>query len=119
MTRIEISICHAAIQEYMLQPAGISSFFKQRMQAAMDHLVATVLNHSKTLALTYRRLVMHRFLKRLGSCEENLLVIGTSNTWIINARTAIPCRLVGTRLPIGLTTSASNKSHWKLLESFV
>ena len=119
MTRIEISICHAAIQEYMLQPAGISSFFKQRMQAAMDHLVATVLNHSKTLALTYRRLVMQRFLKRLGSCEKNLLVIGTSNSWIINARTAIPWRFVGTRLPIGLTTSASNKSHWKLLENFV
>ena len=104
MTRIEISICHAAIQEYKLQQAGMSSFFKQRMQAAMDHLVATVLNHSKTLTLAY---------KRLGSCKENLLVIGTSNSWIINARTATPWRLVGTRLPIGLSTSASNKSHWK------
>ena len=89
------------------------------MQAAIDHLVATVLNHSRTLTLTYRRLVMHRFMKRLGSCKENLLVIGTLNSWIINARTAIPCRLVGTRLPIGLTTSSSNKSHWKLLENFV
>ena len=119
MTRLEVSICHTAIQEYRPQQALIGRFFQQRMQAAMDHLVETVLNHSKAITLVYRRLVMHRLLKRLGSCEENLLVIGTQNSWLINACTTSPWRFVGTRLPSGLTTSASNKGHWERLENFV
>ena len=113
MTRIEISICQAAIQDYGLPWALFSRFFNQRMQAAMEYLVSTVLNHRQSLTLTYRRLPIYRLMERLGSCKENLLVIGISSSWLINARTASPWHFVGTRLPIGLTTSASNESHWK------
>lgn len=68
MTRLEVSICHNAIQEYRPQQSLIGRFFYQRMQAAMDHLVATVLNHNKVIALAYRRLIMYRLMKRIGKC---------------------------------------------------
>lgn len=62
MTRIEISICQAAIQDYGLPWAHFSRFFNQRMQAAMEYLVSTVLNHRQSLTLTYRRLPIYRLM---------------------------------------------------------
>ena len=56
---------------------------------------------------------------RIGLCKVNILAIGKSKSWIVNARTAHARHFIGTELSHGLTRRAKNHDVWRKLEAFV
>lgn len=86
VTRLEISICRDALQEYKPHHSRVGKIFDQKVGMAFKSLLDGVLNDAKLLRLAYRRLQLGRLVKRIGSCDENLLVIGRANSWLINCK---------------------------------
>ena len=108
MTRLEISICEAAFDECSPLQPSVKTLWHQRIQSALDYLVAEVLNDKTNFGLTYRKMSVPRLLAQVGRCKVVILLIGKENTWLINAKTFNPRRFVGTRLATGLTSKAGN-----------
>jgi len=46
------------------------------------------------------------------------MIIGSRNSWLVNASTCHPGHFVGTRQQFGLTSRAGNKEIWNKLQRF-
>ena len=90
-----------------------------KVKNALNLLVKDVLNDERALSLTYRRLSLPSLLGVFGHCDVNILAIGQQNSWLINARTSHKKHFVGTKIAIGLTHKATDKTAWRKLEAFV
>ena len=119
MTRIEVSICHGAFKRFSPQFSSIRTNWHLKIQAAMDYLVSEILNDQDTIKMAYRQMSVPKLLALFGRAKENLLLIGSHNCWLINAKTFLPRRFVGTRLAAGMTRLANSEVTWKRLNEFV
>ena len=119
MTRVEISICEAAFNDYSPLDASVKTIFHKKIQTALAYIVSEVLNYKAIREMIYRRMHVPRLLIGIGRCAIVSLLIGKENCWLINAKTHNPRRFVGSRLPIGLTSRAKNEAAWTRIENFV
>ena len=85
MTRVEISICHAALEKFRPDLPSVRTLWHLKMQNAIDLIINKVLNHKDILPLVYRKLSLPILLGSLGLCSYNLMVIGRRYSWIVNA----------------------------------
>ena len=118
MARLEISICKAAIENYKFYMTPERTLWHQKMQKIMEFLIDDILNNKNIISIIYRSLHVPTLLELLGRSKENLLIIGTQNSWLINARTTSDRRFVGTRRAFGLTPLANSQLIWQKLEAF-
>jgi hypothetical protein len=119
LTRVEISICEAAFEDCSPLHASVKTTFHEKIQTALTYIVDEVLNYKDNLEMTYRRMNVPRLLAEIGRVSFVSLLIGRENCWLVNAKTHNPRRFVGTRLAIGLTSSARNKESWGKIENFL
>ena len=89
------------------------------MQRALDHLVDYFLNYDRVLTAVYRKLSLTDLITDLSRCRVNLLIVGRSYTWLINAKTGHPHHFVGTMKRFGLTHCANSDFTWERIENFV
>ena len=89
------------------------------MQRALDELAAGVLNSTKVLCKTYRRLNVPLLLASLVRSDINVLAIGRRASWIVNARTPDRRRFTGTKINYGYDAALSNYQNWQRLEDQV
>ena len=87
MTRLEISICHDALEKFNPWAPSVKTQWFQKVALAMKEIVEKVLNNKRVLGLTYRRISLPRLINRLCSCDKNILAVGRRHSWIINAKT--------------------------------
>jgi len=86
MTRLEVSICQAAIEKFNPFQAMIKTLFHSKVQAAIDHLVEKVLNDRHVVSKVYHKLSLPTLLGFIGRCCVNLMIVGKTHSWIVNAR---------------------------------
>ena len=108
MTRVEISICSAALEKFRPDLPSVRTLWHLKMQNAIDLIINKVLNHKDILPLVYRKLSLPILLGSLGLCSYNLMVIGRRYSWIVNAQTSHSKHFVGTRYILGLPTKTVN-----------
>lgn len=108
----------AALAKYQPWQPSVKTLWHRKTQAALDLLIARVLNCEKVVEHAYRRLSLPHLLGSLGRSYVNLLLIGRENSWIVNARTSHRRHFVGTRQAIGLTAKAANNASWTQLRLF-
>lgn len=118
MTRLEVSICPAALVKYAPHQPSVKTKWHSKMQAAMDLLVHDVLNNKEVIQLVYRKLSLPTLLGLLGHCSNNLMVIGTRNTWMINARTCHRRHFIGTKQVINMDFKKGKLYLLKKLKTF-
>ena len=68
--------------------ATICTLWREKTQAALDVIIANVLNNKTVLKHVYKKLSLPHLIGKLGMCSENLLLIGRENSWLVNARTS-------------------------------
>ena len=119
MTRLEISICAAALQKFKPWQPSAKTLWHSKIQAAMATIVQDVLGDRTVVKHVYRTLSLPNLLGSLGQCKVNLLIIGRENTWLVNASTPHKKHFVGTRQAFGLTTKAKEVASWTKLEKLV
>ena len=79
-------------------------------------IVDDVLNNKIVLEHFYRNRNIFHLVAKLGQCENNLLIIGHTNSWIINSKTSKKHCFVGTRIAQGLTSKASREKSWTAIQ---
>ena len=119
MTRLEISICAAALQQFKPWQSSVKTLWHSKMQAALSTIVQDVLHNKAVVKHVYRTLSLPHLLGSLAQCKVNLLLIGRENTWLVNARTPHKRHFVGTRQAVGLTNKAMKIASWAKLEALV
>ena len=90
LTRIEISFMLPALRKYPIWAPSVKTVWHRRVVVVLKHLVTEVINDSNILPQIYRRMSLSKLMLCLARTEHNLLVIGTSNSWLVTARTAHP-----------------------------
>ena len=75
-----------------------------------------VLNDERVIDRTFRKLTISTLIGRLAVSKCNLLVIGTSNSYVINAKTHHPNHFIGTKHAVGLSSKASEINSWKRIK---
>ena len=115
MTRLEISCHHVALKRYIFADPSAKTLWHQKMQRALDHLVDNFLNQDRVLTKVYRKLSLTDLITDLSRCEVNLLIVGRSYSWLINARTGHPQHFVGTMKHFGLSHCANSAFTWDRL----
>ena len=65
MSRLEVSICRAAIDEFSPWNPSIKTEWHTKMTKAMYKLMQYVLNDSSALTLTYRSMSIPKLINRL------------------------------------------------------
>ena len=98
---------------------GVKTLWHARMQSALDELAAGVLNSTKVLCKTYRRLNVPMLLASLVGSDINVLAIGRRQSWVVNARTPDRRRFTGTKINYGYDAALSNYNNWQRLEEQV
>ena len=87
MTRLEVSICHGALDRY--NPLGtIKGAWENKIRAMFDDLIKHVLNSEDVKSRLYRKLSLPQTLGLLGRCQTNILAIGKFSSWLINTKTS-------------------------------
>ena len=119
MTRLEISCHHEALKNYIFADSSIKNFWHSRMQSAVDHLVDKWLNYPHIIKDVYKKLSLTELITRLSRCRVNLLIVGRSKSWIVNATTGHPKHFVGTMRNFGLTHCANSEFAWGRIKEFV
>ena len=119
MTRLEISICAAALQKFKPWQPSVKTLWHSKIQAALTAIVQDVLQDRTVIKHVYRALSLPKLLGLLGQCRVNLLLIGKENTWLVNARTPHKKHFVGTRQAFGLTNKAKEVASWMKLKNLV
>ena len=112
MTRLEVSICSAALEKFRPDLPSMRTLWHSKMQAAMDLLTAEVLNHRTVIPQVYRRLSVPSLLGRIGGCMDTMMIIGKRSTWMVNARSSNDRRFIGTKQLIGLPLKCVNVHLW-------
>ena len=118
MTRLELSLTHGAFLRFRPNGPSVKTKFHKRVKAAFAELVSSVMNDQQTLDLVYRRLSVPTLIGSISRSKVNMMIIGQSNSWIVNARTSHPNFFVGSRLAIGISSKASSQTAWRKLEVF-
>ena len=108
MTRLEISCHHVALKRYIFAEPSVKTMWHSKVQCAIDYLIDKFLNKVCVLEEVYRTLLLTDLITNLSRCDVNMLIVGRSHTWLINAKTGHPRHFVGTMRNFGLTHSASN-----------
>ena len=88
MTRLEVSINRSALQKFKPWQPSVKTLWHEKTQAALDVIIANVLNNKTVLKHVYKKLSLPHLIGKLGQCSENLLLIGRENSWLVNARTS-------------------------------
>lgn len=118
LTRLEVSICGAALEKFKLYQASVKTLWHVKVQKALETLVQSVLNDSAILRDTYRVLHLRKLLALIGSSKVNILAIGEHRTWLINAKTSHPRHFIGSARALGVKAIMSRKNSKDLLEVF-
>ena len=98
---------------------SVKTLWHLKMQCALDELAAGVLNNTKVLSKTYRRLNVPMLLASLVRSDINVLDIGRRQSWIINARTPDRHHFTGTKINYGYDPTLCNYDNWQRLEEQV
>ena len=98
---------------------SVKTLWHRKMQRALDELAAGVLNDTKVLYKTFRRLKVPLLLASLVKSDINILAIGRRQSWIINARTPDRRRFTGTKINYGYDPALCNRHNWQRLEEQV
>ena len=98
---------------------SVKTLWHLKMQYALDELAAGVLNNTKVLSKTYRRLNVPMLLASLVRSDINVLAIGRRQSWVINARTPDQNHFTGTKINYGYDATLSNYQNWPRLEEQV
>ena len=101
LTRLEVSIYPDTEGRYNPMLPSVKTLWHLKIQRALDELVAGVLNNTKVLCKTYRRLNVPLLLASLVRSDINVLAIGRRASWIVNARTPDRRRFTGTKINYG------------------
>ena len=119
LTRLEVSIYLDAEGRYNPLLPGVKTLWHIKMQCALDELAAGVLNNTKVLCKTYRRLNIPMLLASLVGSDINVLAIGRRQSWVVNARTPDRRRFTGTKINYGYDPGLCNYNNWQRLEDQV
>ena len=68
MTRLEISICHSALQKFKPWQSSVKTLWHEKTQAALTTIVEDVLNNKNVIKQVYRRLSLPHLLGNLAQC---------------------------------------------------
>ena len=118
MTRLEISICRAAMLTFKPHQPSVKTLWHSKMQVALDLMIEQVLNDKHVVPQVYRKLSLPTLLGLIGHCSTNLMVIGKKHSWMINARTSHKRHYIGTKQAIGLALRTVKTQLWERLETF-
>ena len=118
MTRLEVSICKDALENYSPFQKSLMTVWYKRITTFIELIHENILNCPYNTENTYRNLIMPELLGRLSNCRFNVLLIGLENTWIVNAKTSHKLHFVGTKLACGLTKKAQRVQSWLKLAQF-
>lgn len=67
MTRVEISICRAAIEKFRPDLPSVKTLWHAKVQTALDEVIKQVLNDETVIAGVYRWLSLPTLLGLIGS----------------------------------------------------
>ena len=104
MTRLEISVCQAAIENFSPWNPSVKTCWHTKMTKAIEMIVHHVLNDENAICMTYRRMSLPRLIAHLCGTEDNILAVGKRWSWIVNAQTGHKQHFVGTRGVTGIST---------------
>ena len=103
LARLEISINVGALRKYIPTGVSIKTVWHLRIQAALTHCVDTVLNNEVVRKSAFNRLSIPTLIGLLCSANVNLMIVGRTNSWMVNASTMHDRHFIGTHIPVGLT----------------
>ena len=64
---------------------------------------------------TYRKLSIPSLVTNLARTTHNILIIGTKDSWLINARAVRQVQFVGTKIALGISGKSKKPSTWNRL----
>ena len=106
-----------ALRKNPIWAPSVKTAWHSRVITVLKHLVTEVINDGNVLPLIYRRMSLSKLMLCLARTKHNLLIIGTSNSWLVTARTAHPRNFIGTRHAIGLTKRALGEHYWTRIKA--
>ena len=85
----------------------------------VSRIASDVLNAQHVLPLIYKEIDIHDLTHEFSKVRHNLLVIGRTRVYLINATTCHPDHFIGTYREISLKPGLRDVSKWARLHDFV
>ena len=114
-----MSISEEALMKFRIWQPSVKTLWHKKIEAALKLILEQVFNNSQVLKQCYRRLSVPHLLGHIGCCKENILAVGSKNSWLINARTSHKRHFIGTRHSIGFSSPISGSNLFSRLDNLV
>ena len=118
MTRVEVSICRAALTKYKALPKYDGARWRDRLQAFLDRLVSNVLNNKSITKRVYRKMNVPQLLTAFGDRKFNIMVVGRSKSWMLNAHSVDRQHVIGSSIAYGYDHVLAHSYNWSRLLAF-
>ena len=69
ITRVEVSVCHAALTKYKALPRFNGGRWRDKVQAFLNHLISNVLNNKSITRCVYRKMSVPQLLTAFGDAK--------------------------------------------------
>ena len=119
LSRLEVSISEEALMKFRIWQPSVKTLWHRKIGTALKLILDHVFNNEQVLKQCYRRLSVPHLLGHIGRCKENILAVGSKNSWLINARTSHKRHFVGTRHSIGLSSPTAGSKLFSRLDNLV
>ena len=117
MTRLELSIFKGLMPEGEPMDGSYKTLWHKKIVAALDKLVAGVLNNKGVTPNVYQKMSVPRLLASLGRSNGNILAIGRARSFMINANTVHKGHFVGTVINYGYDSKLGHGHNWDRLRN--
>ena len=119
LSRLEVSISEEALMKFRIWQPSVKTLWHKKVESALKLILDHVFNNEQVLKQCYRRLSVPHLLGHIGRCKENILAVGSKNSWLINARTSHTRHFIGTRHSIGLSSPTAGSKLFSRLDNLV
>ena len=119
LSRLEVSISEEALMKFRVWNPSVKTLWHRKIGTALKLILDHVFNNEQVLKQCYRRLSVPHLLGHIGRCKENILAVGSKNSWLIIARTSHKRHLIGTRHSIGFSFPTAGSTLFSRLDNLV